>query len=113
MINWPAVIKCDGDDELIYVGGEEAWRRDARSYLYHHGGADQLIDSSGQVFDLDRKDDGSIEARGYGKMIDLDSFIRLVRIHASSAHHCCIEKISFRSVGEGIDIIAGMEEQNS
>ena len=47
MINWPVVIKFDGDDELAYVGSEEEWMCDAESHLYNHKGDDYLIDSSG------------------------------------------------------------------
>lgn len=111
MINWPAVIKYDGDDELVYVASVEAWKCDAELHLYNHRSSDQLIDSSGRVFSLDYSDDDTIVTEDTGTRLKLDDFIRLVRIHASSSHHCCIEKISFRSFAEGIELVAGMNEQ--
>lgn len=92
MINWPAVIKSDGDDELTYVGSEEEWLRDAESHLYNHNGDDRLMDSSGDIFSLDHVHNDSFKPESTGNQIALQDFIKLVRIHASSSHRCCIEK---------------------
>ena len=112
MTDWPALIKFDGDDELACVATEEAWQRDAESYLYGHRGDDVLIDSSGRVYRLDHTKDGSIRTIDTGNVMPLDDFIRLVRIHASSSHRCCIEKISFRTIAEGIQLVADMNEHD-
>ena len=112
MINWPAVIKYDGDDELVYLASVEAWTCDADLHLYNHRSTDQLIDSSGRIFSFDYHDDDTIVTEDTGTRLKLDDFIRLVRIHASSSHHCCIEKIHFRSIAEGIELVAGMNEHS-
>lgn len=109
-INWPAVIKFDGDDELIYVSSDKQWLNDAESYLYNHKGNDQLIDSSGHIFSLEHINDDIINPQGTGDRITLQDFIKLVRIHASNAHRCCIEKINFRNIAEGIHLVASMNE---
>jgi hypothetical protein len=108
MINWPVVIKFDGDDELIYVGTEEQWQHDAQSHVYNHKGDDVLIDSSGYLFRLDHAHEDNIHAACTGRQIALQDFIKLVRIHASNSYHCCIEKIHFRTVAAGISLIASM-----
>jgi len=92
MINWPAVIKYDGDDELIYVGSGEEWIRDAESHLYNHNCDDRLIDSSGDIFSLDHVRDDLINPESTGNQIVLEDFVKLARIHASNSHRCCIEK---------------------
>jgi hypothetical protein len=112
MINWPVVIKFDGDDELAYVGSEEEWMCDAESQLYNHKGDDYLIDSSGHIFSLEHMQDGIINAESTCKQIQLQDFIRLVRIHASNSHRCCIEKINFRNIAEGISLVASMNDDN-
>jgi hypothetical protein len=112
MINWPAVIQFDGDDELVFIGSQSEWHNDAESLLYNHGGDDRLIDSSGQIFRLVRNEDGKLSAENSGNTLALDDFIRLVRIHASNSHRCCIEKIHFRDVHEGIMLIASMDEND-
>lgn len=112
MINWPAVINYDGDDELTYVGSKEEWIRDAESHLYNHKCGDHLIDSSGDIFSLDHLQDDIRTPPATGKCIALDDFIRLVRIHASNSHRCCIEKINFRNIAEGISLISSMNDDN-
>ncbi len=110
MTNWPALIKFEGDDELAYVASESAWQHDAESHLYGHRGDDVLIDSSGRIHRLDHTKDGSIRTIDTGNLIPLEDFIRLVRIHASNAHRCCIEKINFRTIAEGIHLVADMND---
>lgn len=108
MVAWPAVIKYEGADELTYIGSDAEWARDAESYLYRHDGDNVLIDRDGSVFRLERTHDGTVKTEDSGTSMPLDDFIRLVRIHASSSHRCCIEKIGFRTVAEGIDLVASM-----
>ena len=112
MIDWPAVIKYEGDDELVFVDSAEAWQRDAASHLYNHRGSDYLVDSSGRIFHFDQSGESPVSTTDSGDRISLDAFIRLVRIHASTSHRCCIEKISFRSAAEGIRLVADMSEQD-
>ena len=112
MIDWPAVIHFDGDDELVFVSSDNAWDSDAESLLYNHSGGDRLIDSSGRIFRLVHNEDGKPRAENSHNTIALDDFIRLVRIHASNSHRCCIEKIHFRDIHEGILLIASMDEND-
>ena len=110
MILWPAVIKFEGDDELCYIDSERTWIQDAESLLYNHRGNDRLIDSMGCIYKLERRQDDHIEAVNSGQQISLSDFIKHVRIHASCAHRCCIEKINFRSIAEGIRLIDSMKD---
>ncbi len=112
MINWPAVINYDGDDELIYIGSYDEWIRDAESHLYNHKDGDRLIDSSGDIFYLDHVQDDIRNSQATGNRITLEDFIRLVRIHASNSHRCCIEKIYFRNIAEGISLITSMNQHD-
>ena len=108
LIVWPAVINFEGDDELCYVDSEQVWMQDAESLLYNHRGQDRLIDSNGSIYGLERRHDDHIEVTVTGARIRLSDFIKQVRIHASNSHRCCIEKISFRSIAEGIRLVDDM-----
>ena len=112
MINWPAVIKFDGDEELVFIRSNTEWKRDAESLLYNHSGDDQLIDSSGRVYSLVHHEDGSLHTENTGSTVGLTQFVKLVRIHASNSHRCCIEKINFRDIAEGIRLIASMSDND-
>mgnify|MGYP001815243802 CR=1 FL=1 len=110
MITWPAVLNYDGDDELIYIESEQAWLRDAASLLYHHSGNDQLIDSSGHVYRLDAVSGSTVIAAYTKVQMTVAAFIKLVRIHASNSHRCCIDKINFRTIADGIQLVDSMSE---
>jgi hypothetical protein len=111
MIEWPAVIKYEGDDELTYVASETEWVRDSAMYLYNHSGNNSLIDSNGAIFSLNISGNGAISLNNTGDTISHEDFTRLVRIHASTVNRCCIEKISFRDIVDGIKLIESMNEQ--
>ena len=110
MVEWPAVIRYCGDDELTYVGSVAEWKRDAESHLYTHQDGNQLIDSNGFVYNIVSSPWHGFDYEASDERVTLEDFIRLVRIHASSAHRCCIEKIRFRSIAEGIELVAGMDD---
>ncbi|MBT8126937.1 MAG: DUF4144 domain-containing protein [Gammaproteobacteria bacterium] len=110
MIHWPAVIIFEGDGELCYIDCEQAWIQDAESLFYNHHGNDRLIDSSGRIYDLEHRTDDQIVMVDSGERIRLTDFVKLVRIHASCSHRCCIEKINFRSIAEGVRLIDSMNQ---
>jgi hypothetical protein len=111
MIDWPAVIQYEGDDELTYIASEEEWARDSATYLYNHTGNSFLIDSKGDIFSLGSNESDAATISNTGDRISLGGFIRLVRIHASTVNRCCIEKISFRTIADGVKLIDSMNEQ--
>jgi hypothetical protein len=111
MIEWPAVVKYEGDDELTFIDSENEWMHDSACYLYNHTETSFLIDSKGAIFSLINNENGTISPRHTGDKISLEDFTRLVRIHASTVNRCCIEKISFRDIADGVKLIGSMSEQ--
>jgi len=107
-IDWPAVIKFEGDDELLYVGSGQEWASDANLHACRYSQDDCLVDSSGHKFRLVAAADGVVMPADSGEMISLQSFIRLLRAHAAAAGQCCIEKIMTRSVAEGIALVRSL-----
>jgi len=108
MINWPAVIKYHGDNELTYVGSESAWNRDADLPVFDYEISDSLIDSDGCVYALDNKDSGVVCPVLANDNISVNEFIKLVKLHASAQGECCIEKIMFKSIAEGMKIVESL-----
>ena len=111
MIEWPAVVKYEGDDELTYIGSENEWMRDSGSHLYNHTGTSFLIYSKGAIFSLIDNETGTISLHVSGDKMSVEDFTRLVRIHASTVNRCCIEKISFRDIADGVKLIDSMNMQ--
>lgn len=111
MISWPAVIKYHGDDELGYIDSESEWNNDADLSACDYDSNDGLIDSHGRVYRLDNKENGVVHPVATNNTIALYQFIKLVKLHASAQGECCIEKIVFNSLKQGIQLLASLVEK--
>ena len=108
LVAWPAVIKLEGEDELIYIGSGQAWARDAELHAGRYSEDDYLLDSRGCKYQLADRGDGVLLPAYTGGEIPLQSFTRLLRAHASAAGQCCVEKIVTGSVAEGIGLVRSL-----
>lgn len=111
MINWPAVIKYHGDDELGYIDSESEWNNDADLSACDYDSSDYLIDCHGCVYRLDNKENGVVRPLLMNNTITCYQFIKLVKLHASALGECCIEKIVFNSLKEGIQLVGSLVEK--
>ena len=105
MIDWPAVIVFDGDTELTYIANQEQWLHDTELHAMTYRDTDVLIDSQGQLFSLQSGNNGAIEPKALKQRIELQRFVRLVQVHAAACGECCIQKISFNNISEGLSLI--------
>ena len=112
MINWPAIIKYNGDDELGYVANESEWSNDADLSLITYDDNDVLIDNNGHIYHLNIMENGVVYPRSTKTAISLSQLIQLVKRHAVLQGECCIEKIVFKNISEGIQLIASMCEEH-
>ena len=110
IINWPAVIKYHGENELTYVSSELEWNSDADLSEFNYGESDRLIDSGGHVYHLEDKDSGYIYPILTESTIPLYEFLSLVKLHASAQGECCIEKMMFKSIAEGMKIVESLSQ---
>ena len=97
-VNWPAMIHCDGDDELTFVADWQSWLADKDLCSSYYGQADHLIDSDGQVFSLTDQFDGVIKPLALGKTKTIAEVADLLRRHFSVSGACCISKIQPDSI---------------
>lgn len=105
MIQWPAIIKHDGEDELIYISSELSWQNDEEMLLYIFTDRDVLIDSSGQVFSLSDIQE-HFNASPVLANATLDNIIELIQAHAAISATCCIEKIQTKTIGQAIELVS-------
>lgn len=103
-VQWPAILKLHGADELIHIQDHEAWISDLHLQATHLTGDDYLIDTSGQRFDLPKARDGKFSASG--DRLSLQQVIQLVRMHAAQDGACCVSKLHANSIEEAIGMIA-------
>jgi hypothetical protein len=107
MINWPAIIKHDGEDELIYISSATVWHDDEEMLLYVFTERDVLIDSIGQVFSLTAIQTSPDSAIALATAT-VDNISELVRAHAVVCGECCIEKIHCQTIPQAMAIIESL-----
>lgn len=106
MVAWPAFIKYADDDELTFVPDNETWIEDL-SFLEFEDD-DFLVDASGQLYDLSKREQGHILPCSKNKAYSLDSILGLIKAHASCAGSCCVAKMYAPSVTEAFKILESL-----
>ncbi len=109
-VNWPAMIHCDGDDELTYVADWQSWLADKDLSSSYYGQTDHLIDSDGKLFSLTNQFDGIIKPLHLEKTKTLAEVADLLRKHFSVSGTCCISKIQPDSIATCLAMLR--EDQN-
>jgi len=104
-IIWPAILKCSGDDELIYIASEEKWHDEEGLHLARYHETDVLIDSSGAVFSLLSKQGKHINPEFLDKRMSLEDVLELVKAHAAQQASCCVAKLFAPTIHEALTIV--------
>ncbi|MDX2322009.1 MAG: DUF4144 family protein [Moritella sp.] len=112
MIKWPAVIKYQGEDELIYLASLNDWLNDADLCLSCYELEDRLIDMSGALFSLPTVS-SAVNTTAFlalDAQISVPEFVELVRKHAVIENYCCSAKLNAKTHQQ---VIAMVKEINS
>ena len=108
MINWPAIIKHSGDDELIYIRDQMQWDIETELHSFEYIVTDCLIDSSGHVFDLTNREDGVVRPKAKTDVIELKVILGLVKAHAAQSGSCCVAKLYAPTIQEAYKIVESL-----
>lgn len=110
-VNWPAILKYTGDDELVYIENQQAWLHDPGLHSYQYTVGDQIIDSAGKAFDLiDMTGKKKNEITAVNKTLSpstmtLCAFETLIKNHMHSLNFCCSSRLRISSFKDGISLI--------
>lgn len=107
---WPAVLKYEGEDELVCIGSEAEWACDADLHACRYSRDDNLIDSSGRIYRLVADGEDIMLPAYSGNTISLPSFNTLLRAHVAAVGQCCSGKVMAASIEEGIALVQGLGE---
>ena len=109
MITWPAFIKHDGEDELIFIKDQRQWLQDEEMLLYIFSERDVLIDAAGKVFILPeiQKD---INSENYLAIANLENVLELIQQHAQLANQCCVSKIQTATIKQAIELLPSIDD---
>lgn len=102
-IQWPAIIKLGGEDELIYLPDEVSLLNHAHLQNLRFQRDDYLYDSTGREFVVDEK---LKDPRPSGRYLSLEEIIQLLRRHAAQDGACCVAKLNARSIADAIALLA-------
>lgn len=112
MISWPAIINYHSNDELSFVANESEWNNDTDLSAYNYHDNDIFIDNNGHLYQLNIIEDGIVHPCSTKHTLSLERLTKLVQRHAALQGECCIEKIVFKSISEGIQLVASMSDEH-
>ncbi|UUM32904.1 DUF4144 domain-containing protein [Vibrio japonicus] len=103
MVNWPSILKLDGDEELIYLADQDAFLADCAEMIMQR--EDRLIDSEGYTFSIE-SNNNSIVLCPCNAQLDAKQVSTLIQEHEFANAQACIIKIHFASVAQAIQALA-------
>ncbi|GEM81523.1 DUF4144 family protein [Vibrio superstes] len=99
MIQWPCILKLDGDSELLFIDSKLTLEQELEGLIW--GDSDCLIDSKGQSYAIKQKGDTYLFEPNKASL-SLQSVTQLIQEHEFSKAEMCLTKIQFLSVEEAI-----------
>ena len=109
-VAWPAFIAHAGDAELTYIGSEADWNNDPELHAGTYADADRLVDSTGAVFGLTRRDTSRVTPLRRGDVLELTDILGLIKAHAAQAGSCCIAKLYAPTLDEAFRLLASLRD---
>ena len=100
MVNFPCVLKLDGDDELIYVNSEHDLLPECTSLIFHDN--DRLIDSDGLQYIIQINNNEDLSLLTESKVLTTDEVTKLIQADQFAKAEVCLTKIQFKSVADAI-----------
>lgn len=109
LVNWPGIVKHEGDAELVYVLDQSEWDHSTDLHTFEYEEADHLVDSSGNIFSLTHRIDNHVIPEATGKNMPVNEVLGLVKAHASQAGSCCVAKLYTPSVSDALEIVRSLK----
>jgi hypothetical protein len=99
MISWPCILKLDGDDELIYLGGEQDFFSECRELICSDD--DYVIDSAGLSYLIESISGKLVLTKTERKLV-VDEVTHLIRANEFTKAELCLTKIHFLTISDAI-----------
>lgn len=117
-LQWPAVVKLHQDSELIFLEHQQDWLELACTHQHHFSAEDLLLDSHGNLYQIDANplqefDDpiGQLpQLIAKIEPLPLTDFIKWVQEYAQALGQCCVAKLAFTSIHQGMNIVRSLDE---
>jgi len=112
LVYWPAIIKLAGDAELDYVADQAAWETDSGLGAMNYDESDCLIDATGAVYTLVRRDiRDRVVPEASGEIKSLEQVLGLVKAHAAQADSCCVAKLFAPTIVDAMAMVKALDAE--
>lgn len=108
MVNWPAVIKYSGEDELLFIESGSHWISDDDLTVYPYHYDDVLLDSNGELFSIDNRLFVPLK-----KTLPINEFELWIKNHMVILNQCCSSKLSFAKYSDGLLLVGQLSNESS
>jgi len=119
LIQWPAILQFDQDDELMYLANYQDWLSFICANQFTVCVRDKLIDSAGYIYHIETAEqvdasNNNVAQLPYlvkqDRLMNLLQMLPLVRQFGQFQGHCCSAKIIFTTIEQGIATVAELEQ---
>jgi len=107
MVNWPAIIKYSGEDELLFIESNIHWVSDNGLTAYPYHCDDVLLDSSGALFSINNNCFKPLK-----KTLPLDEFELWIKNHMVILNQCCSSKLSVAKYSDGLLLLEQLSDKS-
>jgi len=112
LVYWPAIIKHAGDAELDYIEDGFAWEADSGLSTFNYDESDCLIDVTGAVYTLVRRDiRDRVVPEASGEIKSLEQVLGLVKAHAAQADSCCVAKLFAPTIADALAMVKALDTE--
>lgn len=109
-IIWPAILKYDGEAELVFIADQAAWNNDADLHSASYVADDMIIDSQGFIHSLTNCKESLVTPETTGLSLSRQEVIELIKAHLSELGSCCVSKFYAPPIQQAIAIVGDSNE---
>jgi len=107
---WPALIRVEGDPELVFLRDRSAWQSESGLVAASPGDTCLLVDSTGQLFRPELVTGSEFGLQPLDQVMPLPEILELVKAHAAQAGSCCVEKLWAPSIRDAFQIVESFSD---
>ena len=84
---------------------------DADLHNHKYDESDYLIDSSGNLYSLSKRNNGYVEPKKNGNAMPLSEILELIKAYAAQNGECCVSKMYAPTIDDAFKIVASLNDR--
>ena len=103
MVFWPCLLKLNGDDELTFLGSQQALLSECNELIFSDD--DYVIDSDGISYIIKISSD-KLTLEKKQTTFNVEQITDLIRLHEFNKAEVCLTKIYFETIFQAIESLS-------